>query len=36
MARLTTCPHYLALRPYLRALGGVVGLVVIWTGLVQL
>jgi hypothetical protein len=36
MVRLTTCPHYLALRPYLRAFGGVVGLVAVWTGLVQL
>jgi hypothetical protein len=36
MARLATCPHYLALRPYLRAFGGVVSLVVVWTGLVQL
>lgn len=31
MVRLTTYPHYLALRPYLRAFSGVVGLVVVWT-----
>jgi hypothetical protein len=36
MARLATCPHYLALRPYLKAFGAVAGLVVVWTGLVQL
>jgi hypothetical protein len=36
MARLASCPHYLALRPYLATLGGVIGLLVVWTGLVQL
>jgi hypothetical protein len=36
MARLTTCPHLLALQPYLKAFGGAVGLVVVWAGLVQL
>ena len=35
MARLANCPHYLALRPYLKTFGGVVALVVVWTGLVQ-
>ena len=29
MVRLTTCPHYFALRPYLRAFGGVVGLLIV-------
>ena len=36
MVQLPTYPLYLALRPYLRAFGGVVGLVVVWTGLIQL
>jgi hypothetical protein len=36
MARLANCPHYLALQPYLKAFGAVIGLVVIWTALVQL
>jgi hypothetical protein len=35
MARVTNCPRYLALRPYLKTFGGVVALVVVWTGLVQ-
>ena len=36
MVLAATCPHYLALRPYLRTFGGVVGLVAVWAGLVQL
>jgi hypothetical protein len=36
MVRLANCPHCLALQPYLKALGAVIGLVVVWTGLVQL
>jgi hypothetical protein len=32
IARLANCPHYLALRPYLKTFGGVVALVVVWTG----
>jgi hypothetical protein len=36
MARLATCPHYLALQPYLKAICGAVGLLVVWAGLVQL
>jgi hypothetical protein len=36
MARMATCPHLLALQPYLKAFDGVVGLRVVWTGLVQL
>lgn len=35
MGRLTNCPRYFALRPYLKTFGGVVALVVVWTGLVQ-
>jgi hypothetical protein len=36
MARLATCPHYPALQPYLKAFGAAIGLVAVWTALVQL
>jgi hypothetical protein len=36
MARPANCPDYLALQPYLKAFDAAIGLVAVWTALVQL